>query len=114
MREELSDRYGPPPEPVRNLIAVARFRALARRYGIAEVGLQGQAIRLSPVTMRESQELRMQRLYPRSVYKNAVRTISVPRPGRPGQPLRDTELLDWLRTLLTEVLGPPPTPTAAS
>ena len=114
VREELSDRYGPPPEPVRNLIAVARFRALARRYGIAEVGLQGQAIRLSPVTMRESQELRMQRLYPRSVYKNAVRTISVPRPGRPGQPLRDTELLDWLRTLLTEVLGPPPTPTAAS
>ncbi|HEY9473488.1 MAG TPA: transcription-repair coupling factor, partial [Mycobacteriales bacterium] len=113
VREELSDRYGPPPETVRNLLAVASFRALARRYGIAEVGLQGKAIRLSRVSMRESQELRMQRLYPHSVYKNAVRTISVPRPGRPGQPLRDTELLDWLATLLTEVLGPPPTPTAA-
>jgi transcription-repair coupling factor (superfamily II helicase) len=106
-RAELLDRYGPMPGPVDNLIAVARFRALARAYGIAEVSLQGNVVRLSPVTLRESQEMRMQRLYPRSVYKNAVRTISVPRPGQPGQPLRDVALLDWCRDLLTAVLGEP-------
>ncbi|HEX5493542.1 MAG TPA: transcription-repair coupling factor [Mycobacteriales bacterium] len=114
VRAELTDRYGPPSEPVGNLLAVARFRALARRYGIAEISMQGQAIRLSPVRLRESQELRMQRLYPRSVYKNAVDTISVHRPGRPGEPMRDTALLDWLADLLGQVLGPPPTPAAAT
>ena len=103
--EELRDRYGALPEPVANLIEVARFRALARRYGVSEVSLQGSSVRMSPVQLRESQELRMQRLYPRSVYKSAVHTISVPRPGRPGQPTRDVPLLDWCRGLLDVVLA---------
>src|SRR5690606_10398712 len=34
---ELRDRYGPPPEPVENLFAVARFRLLARSLGLTEV-----------------------------------------------------------------------------
>jgi transcription-repair coupling factor (superfamily II helicase) len=104
--EELRDRYGPPPEPVANLVAVARFRALARRYGVSEVSLQGTSVRFAPVRMRESQQLRLQRLYPRSLYKNAVHTISVPRPGRPGQPERDLPLLDWCRGLIEAVLEP--------
>jgi transcription-repair coupling factor (superfamily II helicase) len=104
--EELRDRYGPLPEPVGNLVAVARFRALARRYGITEVSLQGSSVRLAPVQLRESQQLRLQRLYPRSLYKSAVHTISVPRPGRPGQPERDLALLDWCRGLLEAVVEP--------
>jgi transcription-repair coupling factor (superfamily II helicase) len=115
VQAELTDRYGPLVPAVQNLVAVARFRALARRYGIAEVSLQGSVVRFSPVTLRESQEMRMQRLYPRSVHKNAVRTISVPRPGSPGQPVRDVPLLDWCRDLLGAVLGePPPAATAAA
>jgi transcription-repair coupling factor (superfamily II helicase) len=112
-RAELLDRYGPMPPPVENLVAVARFRALARTYGIAEVSLQGSVVRLSPVVLRESQELRMHRLYPRSVYKNAVSTISVPRPGGPGQPVRDVPLVDWCRELLGAVLEQPVTAGAA-
>jgi transcription-repair coupling factor (superfamily II helicase) len=107
VRAELLDRYGPMPEPVANLLEVARFRAFARRYGVSEVSLQGSVVRFSPVTLRESQEMRMQRLYPRSVYKTAVRTISVPRPGRPGQPTRDVPLLEWARGVLAVVLGEP-------
>ena len=107
VRAELLDRYGPMPEPVANLLEVARFRAFARRYGVSEVSLQGSVVRLSPVTLRESQEMRMQRLYPRSVYKSAVRTISVPRAGRPGQPTRDVPLLEWARGVLADVLGEP-------
>ncbi|HVQ96189.1 MAG TPA: transcription-repair coupling factor [Mycobacteriales bacterium] len=113
VRAELTDRYGPLPAPVESLVAVARFRALARRYGIAEVSLQGSVVRFSPVTLRESQEMRMQRLFPRSVHKSAVRTISVPRPGSPGQPVRDVPLLDWCRDLLLAVLGEPPATGAA-
>jgi transcription-repair coupling factor (superfamily II helicase) len=108
--EELADRYGDPPLPVRNLLAVARFRAHARAHGITEISLQGRSIRFAPVTLRESQELRMQRLYPKSLYKTQVSTISVPRPltgGMGSEPLRDVALLDWCRSLLDEVLGAP-------
>ncbi len=39
---ELRDRYGPPPEPVENLIEVARLRVVARGAGIADVAVQGR------------------------------------------------------------------------
>ncbi|HEY6748487.1 MAG TPA: transcription-repair coupling factor [Mycobacteriales bacterium] len=107
VRDELADRYGPLPEPVENLLQVARFRAFARRYGVTEVSLQGSVVRFSPLSLRESQEMRMHRLYPRSVWKGSVGTISVPRPGKPGQPLRDVPLLDWARSVLVDVLGEP-------
>ena len=47
--DELTDRYGAPPAPVLNLLAVARFRTAMRALGITEVSLQGRAIRISPV-----------------------------------------------------------------
>jgi transcription-repair coupling factor (superfamily II helicase) len=109
VRDELADRYGPLPEPVANLLEVARFRAFARRYGVTEVSLQGSVVRMSPLLLRESQEMRMHRLYPRSVWKSTVGTISVPRPGKPGPPLRDVPLLEWARTVLVDVVGEPAT-----
>ena len=39
--EELTDRYGQIPEPVANLLAVARFRIHARRAGVTEIVAQG-------------------------------------------------------------------------
>jgi transcription-repair coupling factor (superfamily II helicase) len=110
VREELRDRYGALPEPVENLLAVAAFRAHARRFGIGEVTSQGNYVRFSPMQVRESQQLRLERLYPRSVVKPQVRTVLVPRPTTArigGQPLRDTALLDWCRELLAAVLGEP-------
>jgi transcription-repair coupling factor (superfamily II helicase) len=113
VRDELADRYGPLPEPVANLLQVAQFRVFARRYGVTEVSLQGSVVRFSPLSLRESQEMRMHRLYPRSVWKGSIGTISVPRPGKPGQPLRDVPLLDWARTMLSDVLGEPQPAVAA-
>jgi transcription-repair coupling factor (superfamily II helicase) len=113
VRDELADRYGPLPEPVANLLQVARFRVFARRYGVTEVSLQGSVVRFSPLALRESQEMRMHRLYPRSVWKGSIGTISVPRPGKPGQPLRDVPLLDWARAVLSDVLGEPEPAVAA-
>ena len=49
VRDELTDRYGPPPEPVENLLAVARLRAQARRAGLTDITQQGTYIRFSPV-----------------------------------------------------------------
>jgi transcription-repair coupling factor (superfamily II helicase) len=106
--EELTDRYGATlPDPVENLLEVARFRLLAREAGLTDVTLQGNQIRFAPVELRESQELRLSRLYPRTVVKKATRTILVPRPATApigGQPLRDVELLRWARELVEAVL----------
>jgi transcription-repair coupling factor (superfamily II helicase) len=110
VRDELQDRYGILPDEVESLLAVARFRAHVRAAGITEVTLQGNFVRLSPVELRESQQLRLQRLYPRSLVKPATRTILVPRPSTApldrtvgGQPMRGRELLDWARDLVDSV-----------
>jgi transcription-repair coupling factor (superfamily II helicase) len=107
---ELLDRYGPLPSEAEALLAVARFRVLARSMGLTEVVLQGTNVRFHPVELPESAQMRLARLYPRTVVKPAVRTIMVPRPvSAPvgGQPLRGTELLDWASDLITAVLPRP-------
>ena len=63
VRAELIDRYGPIPEPVENLLAVARFKVLCRRYGVTEVSLQGTSVRFTPLELPESAQLRLERLY---------------------------------------------------
>ena len=130
VRAEITDRFGPPPEPVLSLLAVARLRAHARHAGLTDITLQGNHVRFSPVTLPESREVRVQRLYPRTVLKPGVRTMLVPVPkavpggshGRAVQgarsaqvtaigarPLRDQELLTWCEELVEAVfsgLGP--------
>ena len=125
VRAELTDRFGPPPEPVLSLLAVARLRAHARHAGLTDITLQGNHVRFSPVALPESREVRVQRLYPRTLLKPGVRTMLVPVPkavpggsqgraatgARSGQvtaigarPLRDQELLTWCEELVEAVL----------
>ena len=106
VRAELTDRYGKLPEPVENLLLVAGLRLFARRCGIADITLQGQNIRFGPVELRESQELRLQRLYPRSQVKASTKLLLVPRPstGRiGGKPVVGRELLSWCAEFLTTI-----------
>ncbi|SHN88680.1 transcription-repair coupling factor [Geodermatophilus obscurus] len=107
--DELTDRYGAPPAPVLNLLAVARFRAAVRQWGITEVSMQGRAIRISPVPLPESKQLRLARLADGATYKSAVDTISLKVPLGPDRrtPLRDVALLDHLRSLLAALLEQP-------
>ncbi|MYS80074.1 transcription-repair coupling factor [Embleya scabrispora] len=110
VRAELVDRYGPLPQPVENLLEVARFRAHVRGAGLADVTLQGNFVRFGPVDLRESQQLRLQRLYPKTLVKTATRQILVPKPMTArigGQPLRDVALLAWARDLVDAILLEP-------
>jgi transcription-repair coupling factor (superfamily II helicase) len=104
---ELVDRYGTPPEPVRNLIEVARLRTVARQAGVGDISVQGNHVRFGPVDLPESAQLRLQRLYPKSLVKDAVRTILVPKPMTArvgGKPLRDTAVLQWASDLIRAVM----------
>ncbi|QFQ97961.1 transcription-repair coupling factor [Streptomyces phaeolivaceus] len=108
VREELVDRYGKLPEPVENLLLVAGLRMLARACGVGEIVLQGTNIRFAPVELRESQELRLKRLYPGTVIKPAVHQVLVPRPKTAkvgGKPLVGRDLLGWTGEFLASILG---------
>jgi transcription-repair coupling factor (superfamily II helicase) len=108
VREELQDRYGPLPEPVENLLAVARLRIKARRAGLTEVTLQGNQVRFGPVDLPDSAQLRLKRLYPGSLVKPTVGTMLVPRPSTArvaGTPLRDQAILRWAEEVVEAVLG---------
>jgi transcription-repair coupling factor (superfamily II helicase) len=109
--EELTDRYGEPPTPVRNLLAVAAFRQQCRALGVAEVAVAGNNIRIGPVELLDSGQLKLRRLYPKAQYKPAAKLVTVPRPvegGRiGGAPLRDVALLDWCLTLVGDLVGRP-------
>jgi transcription-repair coupling factor (superfamily II helicase) len=108
VRAELVDRYGKLPEPVENLLLVAGLRLFARRCGISDITLQGQNIRFGPVELRESQELRLQRIYPRSQVKASTKLLLVPRPSTGkigGKPVVGRELLTWCTEFLTTVLA---------
>jgi transcription-repair coupling factor (superfamily II helicase) len=113
---EMRDRYGEPPEPVANLVAVARFRLLARAYGLTDISLQGRHVRFAPLALPDSKQLRLKRYHPDAVYKAAADQVSVPRPTTRrvgGEPLRDIALLDWCAQLLRDLLGDPVTAAPA-
>ena len=109
--EELTDRFGEPPEPVQNLLEVARLRTAARRAGLTDITAAGNHIRFAPVELPDSRQVRVQRLYPKTVLKPTVRTMLVPVPKTApigGQPLRDTELLAWSGQVIRSVLADMP------
>ncbi|MDN5749400.1 MAG: transcription-repair coupling factor [Pseudonocardia sp.] len=118
--EELTDRYGESPVPVRNLLAVAAFRQMCRAHGIAEVAGAGagNTIRVGPVDLPDSAQLRLKRLHPKAQYKPAARVVILPRPVEGdrigGAPLRDVELLEWASRLVTGVLVPGRAPAVAT
>ncbi|MCL2585521.1 MAG: transcription-repair coupling factor [Streptosporangiales bacterium] len=112
VRDELIDRYGALPVPVVNLLDVARLRFAARKAGLTDITLQGNFVRFAPVELPESRSMRVQRLYPKTLLKTAVRTMLIPVPksgassgGFGGQPLRDAELLEWCAEVVRSVLS---------
>jgi transcription-repair coupling factor (superfamily II helicase) len=108
VRDELMDRYGELPLPVITLLDVARLRFAARRAGLTDITLQGSHVRFAPVVLPDSRVVRVQRLYPKTVIKPAVRTMLVPVPKTAtfgGEPLRDTELLAWCAEVIRSVLS---------
>jgi transcription-repair coupling factor (superfamily II helicase) len=102
---ELADRYGPPPAPVRNLLQLAGVRAQATAVGLTEVVCFGGRARLTPVDdLPESKQVRLDRLYPGAIWKQAERTLLVPLPAE------GTNLPSWLCELLTGILAAPDAP----
>lgn len=110
--DELVDRYGPLPEPARRLVAVARLRLLLKEYGITEVSSASEAtLRLAPLQLMDSQQLRLKRMYPSANYRATTSTVQVPIPragdGLGAPRIRDLELLQMVAGLVLALDGKP-------
>jgi transcription-repair coupling factor (superfamily II helicase) len=110
IKSELIDRFGELPIPVSELIAVASLRIFARSLGVTEIALAGKNLRIAPVDLPESAQIKLNRLYPGSIYKIATQTVLVARPQSPnwiqsGQ-VGDTSTLAWVDSILKNLIKP--------
>ncbi len=75
---EWEDRYGPLPPEALSLISLARLRVQAIRVGLNEIVMLRDEIRMSPVDLKPSQEVRLQRLQPTAVLRAAEGILFIP------------------------------------
>ena len=105
VREELADRYGEPPAPVENLIAVSRLRRMAQKAGLSEVVTVSGNLRVASMELADSIQVRLARLFPGARYFAQTHSVSVPIPVKNGVPMTDDELIDWTGGLLVAIFG---------
>jgi len=90
---EWEDRYGRLPDRATDLIDAARLRVEALRIGITEVVQNRREVRIAPVTLKTSQEVRLARLAPDALLRGSV--LYLPPPG--DSPA--TVITEFLRTM---------------
>ncbi|MDA2948568.1 MAG: transcription-repair coupling factor [Actinomycetota bacterium] len=113
--DELVDRYGPLPQPAERLIAVARLRLLCRHYGVSELAAtatgSAATLRVAPLTLADSAQVRLARMYPAARYRATTAAVQVPIPRATdavGAPrIRDRELVQMAVDLLLALDGRP-------
>jgi transcription-repair coupling factor (superfamily II helicase) len=107
---ELVDRFGPIPEAALELMAVASLRLFAKSLGLTDVAISGKNLRLTPVVLPESAQIKLSRIYPGSIYKNATQILLVARPTTPNwiesASVGDTSTLTWVNSVLRELIEP--------
>jgi len=75
---EWADRFGPPPAPAEALMRVARLRAECARIGARELTVAKDVARISPIVLKMSQRVRLERRFPKAVYKEDLAQLVLP------------------------------------
>ena len=113
IRDEWLDRYGPVPDRAAALLDVARLRAECVRIGLRDVTVTkatgmgpsmmpgALAARMSPIDLKTSQEIRLQRLAKTAIYKQPDKLLIYPMKPK-------TNVVETLLAFLGELypLGP--------
>jgi transcription-repair coupling factor (superfamily II helicase) len=98
------------PEAAQELMAVASLRLFAKSLGLTDVSISGKNLRLTPVELPESVQIKLSRIYPGSIYKNATQILLVARPTTPNwiesASVGDTSTLTWVNSVLRELIEP--------
>ncbi len=119
---EWVDRYGPLPAAAASLLRIGHLRAECARTGVREVtvvragvassalgpggGGGGGTARLAPLSLKTSQRIRLQRRWPRAVFKEETGQIVVPVP-------RGADPAQFVTELLAELVPLEPAPAVA-
>ena len=110
---ELLDRFGELPKEAEALLGVAELRARAKAAKLTEVVVQGKFLRLGPLSLPESKQMRLSRMYPGSLYKSATRTVLVAlkasnewNPSKSQALMVDTSLLVWVVEAVNQLSEP--------
>ena len=98
IRDEWQDRYGPLPAPAEALLMVGRLRAECHRLGIVDLQITSSDARLSPVTLKLSEETRLKRLSRGAKHKEDARQLVVPLP-------RGRDAAEFLVTFLQDLFA---------
>lgn len=75
---EWTDRYGLLPQNAETLIEVARLRVEALRVGVEDIVAMRREVRIEPVRLTSSQEVRVQRLSRRAVVRSGALFLPLP------------------------------------
>jgi transcription-repair coupling factor (superfamily II helicase) len=99
LEAELADRFGPPPDPVRNLLLIQEVRLAAAALGMEAVTIRAGRVVVGPVTLTSAGVRELHRFVPPALYTVARREVSCRLDGSvQGGPVR--EALDILDAIL--------------
>jgi transcription-repair coupling factor (superfamily II helicase) len=102
VRAELTDRYGDPlPEPVEALFDVATLRHTLMDAGVTEASTVARNLRIRPIELEESRQVRLQRLVPEAEWRPATRTLLIPERVLP----RD-KVVVWVTDIVQQLTSP--------
>ncbi|MGD2061497.1 MAG: transcription-repair coupling factor, partial [Acidimicrobiia bacterium] len=91
---EWVDRYGDLPPEAESLISLARLRVEAIRVGLSEIVKLRQEVRMGPVDLKPSQEVRLSRLKKGAVLRASEGLIFIPA----SEPLVE-DLIDFVKRM---------------
>lgn len=99
VRKELSDRYGEPlPQPVESLFEVAKLKSLMAEAGIVEAATVARMLRVRPIDLEESRQVRLQRILPGAEWKPSTTTLLIPERQVPK-----ADVVRWLTGILEQL-----------
>jgi transcription-repair coupling factor (superfamily II helicase) len=78
IRAEWEDRYGPVPKEAEALLTIGSLRAECHRLGIKELAVTSRDVRLMPLELKGSEELRLKRLAKDHIFKDATQQLVLP------------------------------------
>jgi transcription-repair coupling factor (superfamily II helicase) len=83
LREELEDRFGDPPEPLLNLIALQQARIKLGQAGATAVTFRGDRLAVTPIELDSARAKRLRAEIPEALYESGKSQLSVRVPDDP-------------------------------
>ncbi|HLI32203.1 MAG TPA: transcription-repair coupling factor [Solirubrobacteraceae bacterium] len=103
LRQELADRFGPPPEPVETLLVLARLRIMLALAGARSLVFRAERALIAPIELDSAAVRALRDQLPGAIYESGRSQLSLP--VAPDGPERCAALLSAAEALLAAQRG---------